>query len=214
MDPTCLSYHLLRPTNVGAGDIPLLGEAYRCWSEVWTQTFAELDDADSLASDDFTRQSEIAALFHEWECVGTTSLRFIDVSNAIFRDDSYFNVWPEQVLAAASAHGPRICIASSFTVSPRWRRARGARIRDVLGALAVERFLRSDADALIGTVRNDVGMNAFTYKLGCHALARKLTLHGVDVDLIVFFRHSSARPPLEAIAEGIVQALRPFRGAP
>jgi hypothetical protein len=192
----------------------LLGEAYRCWSEVWTQTFAELDDAQGLASDDFTRQDEIAALFHEWECVGTTSLRFVDVSNAIFRDDSYFNVWPHEVLAAASARGPRICIASSFTVSPHWRRARGARIRDVLGALAVERFLKSDADALIGTVRNDVGMNAFTYKLGCHALARKLTLHGVDVDLIVFFRKTCMRPPLEATAEKIVQTLRPLRGSP
>src|SRR5580704_5737435 len=41
--PEALSYHLLRPRSTGPADVPLVGEAYRCWSEVWTETFRELE---------------------------------------------------------------------------------------------------------------------------------------------------------------------------
>src|SRR5580704_8535273 len=61
VDTERLSYHLLRPQQSGPADLPLLGLAYRCWSEIWTQTLAELDGITRLPSDDFTRQDEIGA---------------------------------------------------------------------------------------------------------------------------------------------------------
>jgi hypothetical protein len=209
LKPELLSYHLLRPRDPGPADLALLGHAYQCWSDVWTQTFAELDDAKTVPSDDFTRQDEIAALFHEWECIGTAAIRWVDLSSRIHMDDSYFAIWSEEAIEAAIAHGNRICIVSSFVVAIPWRRARGGRVRDLLGALLVERFLQSDADTLVATVRNDHGMNSLCYKLGLIPLARNAILHGVPVDLVAFHREKCARQPLLPAMEEMVLALLP-----
>jgi hypothetical protein len=202
-----LTCHLLRPRDPGPADLALLGEAYQCWSDVWSQTFEELDNTKNLRSDDFTRQDEIAALFHEWECIGIASLRWIDVKNPIYKDDSYFAVWSNSTIDAAMAHGSRICIVSSFVVAVPWRRARGGRVRDLLGALMVERFLQSEADTLVATVRNDHGMNALCYELGFVPLARDVAHHGVPVDLVAFHRETCARRPLASVMEETVQSL-------
>ena len=210
--PDLLSYRLLSPRNPGPADIPLLGEAYRCWRSVWQQTLQELDHLDTVPSDDFSRQDEIGALFHEWECLGLTSYRWLDLSNPIDRDDSYFHIWSEEARAAAAMGGPRVCICGNLTVAAPWRRAKGVPVKEVLLSLAVERFLESPADALLGTPRNDRGMNALGYRLGFQPLSRGVIHHGVEVDLVAFFRASCTRAPSEPSVEAAVQALRPRLG--
>ena len=202
-----LTYQLLSVKDPGPSDFSLLGEAYRCWSDVWKETFAELDNARSLPSDDFTRQDEIGGLFHEWECIGTTSFRWLDVANPMYKDDSYFSVWPGEAVEAAAAYGSRICIASSFAVPSHWRRARGGPVKDLLCALVVERFLRSPADTLVGTVRNDRGMNSLCYRLGFVPIALNLRHHGVPVDLVAFHRGRCSRRSLSGALEELVQKL-------
>jgi len=209
-----LSYHLLRPKSAGPADIPLLSEAYRCWSEVWKQTLDELDDVNHVPSDDFSRQDQIGALFHEWECIGMTSYRWVDLSNPIFKDDSYFSVWPRECVNAVCAAGTRVCIGSNLTVAAPWRHANGASVKELLLALAVDRFLQSDADAMAGTMRNDRGMNALGYRLGFHPLAHDVIHHGVTVDLVAFYRHSDKRDPLDADSEALVQRLLPTQALP
>jgi hypothetical protein len=204
VDAERLTYHLLRPQQSGPADIPVLGEAYRCWSEVWTQTFAELDGAKQLASDDFTRQDEIGALFHDWECIGMTFFRWVDLANPIFKEDSYFAAWSPSAFAAATSRGTRVCISSHFTIAGGWRSAKGCSVKYVLGALIIERFLRSDCDAMVGTMRNDRGMNKFTYRLGAHALERNAIHHGVEVDLIGFYRQACIRPKLADDVESVI----------
>jgi hypothetical protein len=205
VDTERLSYHLLRPQQSGPADLPLLGLAYRCWSEIWTQTLAELDGITRLPSDDFTRQDEIGALFHGWDCIGMTFFRWIDLANPIFKDDSYFTPWSPEALAKATSQGTRICISSHFTVHSQWRNAKGCSIKDVLGALIVERFLRSDCHALVGTMRNDHGMNRFTYRFGAKPVERNAVHHGVPVDLIAFYRGLCVRPRLADDVESVVE---------
>ncbi len=211
--PEALSYHLLRPTTAGPADLPLLGEAYRCWTEVWQETFAELDHRDNVPSDDFTRQHEVGALFHEYECIALTFYRWLDLSSPIYRDDSYFAVWPEEVLDAACAHGAKICVSSNFTIGAPWRRAAGCSLKDVLGALVVERFLLSEADTLVGTMRADRGMSKLTDRLGFRRLREGVIHHGVDVDLVAFYRSACSRAPNSVADEAIVEALRPQGGS-
>jgi len=206
--PGALSFPLLRPSDIGPADVPLVGEAYRCWAEVWKETFAELDDRSDLPSDDFTRQDEVGALFHEYECIALSFYRWIDLGSPIYRDDSYFAVWPEEVRDAACASGSRICVSSNFTISAPWRRAGGCSLKDVLGALVVERFLQSDAPTLVGTMRADRGMSKLTDRLGFRRLKEGVVHHGVDVDLVAFFRDQCVRKPNNEADEAIVQALR------
>jgi hypothetical protein len=208
-----LTYHLLRPSDVGPADVPLIGEAYRCWADVWQETFAQLENRSHVPSDDFTRQDEVGALFHGYECVALTFYRWIDLANPIYRDDSYFAVWPEEVRDAACVNGSRICISSNFTIGAPWRRATGCSLKDILGALVVERFLVSDADAVVGTMRTDRGMTRMTDRLGFRRLREGVVHHGVDVDLVAFYRNGCERPPFGETDESVIQALRPRGGS-
>ena len=207
--PEALTYHLLRPAAAGPADVPLLGEAYRCWADVWQETFAELENRRDVPSDDFTRQDEVGALFHNFECIALSFYRWIDLSNPMYRDDSYFSVWPEEVRDAACARGSRICVSSNFTIGAPWRRAAGCSLKDVLGAVVVERFLLSDADTLVGTMRADRGMSKLTDRLGFRRLLGGVIHHGVEVDLVAFYRDQCARAPNSQTDEAIVSALRP-----
>jgi hypothetical protein len=205
--PEALSFHRLQPRAAGIADLPLLGEAYRCWSDVWKTTLRELDNLPDVPSDEFTRQDEIGALFQDYECIGLTCFRWVDTSQAMFLDDSYFKVWPKAASDAARELGPNVCILSNLTVSPAWRRARGLSVMEVLGCLSVDRFLHSDGDALVGTPRTDRGVNKLCYRLGFRSLARDVVHHGVKIDLVGFYRRVSERLPLSPTVEGIVSSL-------
>ncbi len=211
--PDALAYRLLSPGEVGAADVPLIGEAYRCWAEVWRETFAALEGRSDVPSDDFTRQDEIGALFHGYECIALSFYRWVDLSSIIVRDDSYFSVWANEICEAACARGTRICVSSNFTIAAAFRGAEGCSLKDVLGALVVERFLASQADTLVGTMRRDRGMSRLTDRLGFTRLREGVTHHGVDVDLVAFYRDSCARTASNQPDEAIIQALRPIGGA-
>jgi len=175
------------------------------------ETFQQLERRNDLPSDDFTRQKEVGALLHGYEWIALTFYRWVDLSRAIHRDDSCFSVWPEDTRDAACAAGSRICVSSSFTISAPWRRAEGCSLKDVLGALLVERFLLSDADALAGTMRADRGMSRLTDRLGARRLRGGVVHHGVEVNLVPFFRGSCARRTATSTRRS---SRRSARGAP
>jgi hypothetical protein len=210
--PELLSYHLLRPGHVGVAEVPLVGEAYRCWSEVWKEAFRELESRSELPSDDFTRQDEVGAIFHGYECVALSFFRWVDLGSPMIQDDSYFSVWPQSARDAARADGPFVCISSNFTLAAPWRRASGCSLKDILAALVVERFLVSDAHSLVGTMRNDRRMNDLAYSVGLRPVLKGVIHHGVEVDLMLYRRGSCSRPPAAPLEESVIQALRPARG--
>ena len=168
--------------------------AYECWHDVWYSALVELDHIERLNSDDFTRQDEIAALFYEDTCIGLTGCRFVELTTAMARHDSYFNAWPEQALEMLGSHGTRICIGNNMTVRSQWRgRIGGLSVKRLLMILSIQRFLVSSADALAGTMRNDRGMNRLVYELGFSPITQGAIAHGVDVDLVAYFRRSELR---------------------
>jgi hypothetical protein len=168
---------------------PCVNEAYACWRDVWFEALRELDSIEHLYSDDFTRQDEIAALFYNDVCIGLTGCRFVDISSALARDDSYFKVWPKAALDALAADGARLCIGNNMTVRPEWRgRTAGLSIKCVLMILSIQRFLASDAHALAGTMRVGRAMDRLVYDLGFQPIVRGAVHHGVEVDLVGYFR--------------------------
>jgi hypothetical protein len=172
---------------------PSIAEAYACWREVWFEALVELDGIKRLYSDDFTRQDEISALFYDDICVGLTGCRFVDISSEAARDDSYFKAWPEAALDALAADGTRLCIGNNMTVRREWRgRIDGLSIKRLLMILSIQRFLASDAHALAGTMRISRAMDRVVYDLGFQPIVRGVVHHGVEVDLVGYFR---ARQP-------------------
>jgi hypothetical protein len=203
-----LSYHRFSPRNLDSADIPLIDEAYRCWSEVWKATLSELDNLPDVPSDEFTRQDEVGALFHGNECIGLTCFRWVDASRALFQDDSYFKVWPKETILAVRELGLRLCILSNLTVAPHWRRATGGSVMEVLGGLSVDRFLGSDRNVVVATPRSDRGVNRLCYRLGFRALARDIIHHGVKIDLVAFDGRARERRYLAMQTEDIVAKLQ------
>jgi hypothetical protein len=177
---------------------PYIAEAYACWREVWFEALVELDGIEHLYSDEFTRQDEIAALFYGGVCVGLTGCRFVDISSALARDDSYFKVWPKSALDALAADGAHVCIGNNMTVRREWRgRIGGISIKRVLMMLSIQRFLASGAHALAGTMRIGRAMDRLVYDLGFQPIVRGVVHHGVEVDLVGYFRtvQPSLPPP-------------------
>ena len=207
--PENLCFRRLHPRNFGPADMVPLSEAYRCWSEVWKSTLRELDGLPDVPSDEFTRQDEVCALFHGYECIGMTCFRWVDASVPMFRDDSYFKTWPSDAVETACAFGPRICILSNLTVAAPWRRAKGTSVMELLGALSVERFLASDGDTLVGTPRRDRGVNKLCYRLGFRPVVEEVTHHGVLIDLVAFYQRTSRRLSLSPQIEQLVTSLQP-----
>jgi hypothetical protein len=162
-----------------------------------------------LHSDDFTRQDEISALFHGYECIALFFSRKVDLSSPLAKDDSNFSVWPAAARDAACARGSRVWVSSNITIHPHWRRPANCSLSRLICALIIERFLISDADVLVGTMRNDRRMNTVTYELGAKPLARDVIHHGVPVDLVAFYREECVRTTLDADTEALVQTLKP-----
>lgn len=209
VQPDLLSFHRLSPRRAGPLDLPLLGSAYECWSQVWKQTFTELEGRSVLHSDDFTRQDEVGALFHGYECIALFFSRQVDLSSPFAHDDSYFSVWPKEAREAACRHGSRAWVSSNITIHPNWRRPANVQLSRLVCGLIMERFLISDADVLVGTMRNDRSMNTVTYGLGAQPLVRDVIHHGVPVDLVAFYRATCTRLTLDEDTEALLQTLRP-----
>jgi len=204
LDVTRLRYALVSPASA-SDDRDL---AYATWRRVWAETFEALDGARRVFSDDFTRQDELGTLFHDGECVGLTAYRFVDFAAAAAQEDSYFKPWPPSARTALLGIGRRVCIGSYLTVEKAWRGPCGPfSTKELLLALAVERFLASDADVMAGTLRNDRGMNGVGYRLGAQPLVCDVTHHGVAVDLVAFRRDCRDAFQLTPLVEDTTMAL-------
>jgi hypothetical protein len=203
-----LSYRLLSSRAVDPADAPLLAEAYRCWSDVWHETFLELDNVSFVPSDDFTRQDEVGAIFHGGECIAMSLFRWVDLADPMHRGDSYFAVWPDDAVRKACRDGSRVCVGSNIVISPAWRSALGCSLKYVLAGLIIERFAQAhDGAAMVGTMRKDRGMDKLMDRVGAERLGFTVKHHGVDVELFAYFRDSCRRPALEERDEVVLKNL-------
>jgi hypothetical protein len=212
IQPECFSYQLLAPRASSGADHARWDDVYACWHTVWGQTLRELDGANRIFSDDFTRQHELGCLFYSGRCIGMTAWRWVDLSLRAEREDSYFRVWPRAVLESVFTSGKSVCVGSNLTVLPEWRGTLdGYSIKELLMVLAVRRFLASDADVMVGTMRNDRGMNGLVYRLGARPLLQGVAHHGVAVDLVTFTRGAlgpfEPRPQVDALARRLWEDL-------
>lgn len=165
-------------------------EAFRLWLAVWNETLRELDGTERVFSDDFCRQDRISALFQGNRCVALGLLRSVDFRLPPARLDSYFKVWPDEAIRRLTEAGPRILVGSHITVDPEFRGTLGdgCRLKNLLVGLMARAFLELGQDAMAGTMRRDRGMHGSAYAFGATPLQAGIIHHGVEVELIAFYR--------------------------
>jgi hypothetical protein len=202
IDAGQFAYTIVEPAATGDANRLRLLDAYQCWRTTWAPVLRDLDVVNHLFSDEFTRQDEIGALTYRSRCIGLSAFRFVDLSLSTSLDDSYFRAWPREAIAALTAHGSKVCIGSNLAILEPWRSAaRGFSVKQLLMGLAVQRFLASSADSMAGMVRNDRGMDRLVYGMGAAPLAHNVVIHGIESDLVGFFRGNlAARPSRKALS--------------
>lgn len=182
---------------------------YKAWLESWKATFFQLEKKTTLYSDAFTRQQEIGALMYGRECIALSGFNPRDMNLSAHRSDSCFQVWPTSIMDELANYKNGICMVSSYlTIAEGWRKQNvdELSIKDVLMGLLVKRFMESPADALLGTVRNNRGINTLCYRFGAVQLAQDLVHHGVNVDLIAYYKDKVTFPIDRDIREAITVA--------
>jgi hypothetical protein len=188
---TALDYHLFSPS---AHD-PLLEQAYELWHDVWKATFEELDGATELFSDEFNRQDEIGVLASGGRCLSVTGIRWLDLSLARSRSDSYFRHWPGEVIEKLGRG--LVLVTSNTVVHPDWRGSmieppresavEPSRLAFTTIAMSIRRLLASAAESAAGLSRNDRAMDRVSTALGGVAIGR-IRLHGEETNVMHFPR--------------------------
>lgn len=186
--------------------------AYALWERVWTQTFRELDNADRLFSDDFTRQDEILCLFNRDVCIALVCHRYANFSVTSTSEDSYFRAWPQDAIHQLVSHGPMVVIGSQITVHPEYRKsAHNGGAKNLITYLSMRCLCEVPVDAISGTMRSDKGMNHLFYQCGAFPLKTNINFHNVPVDLVAFFPRK--RPlRIESEIQDIIEKLWLARG--
>ena len=186
-----LRYYIIPGEGVPKEHWGLYSEAYRMWRAVWSKTFQELDGADSITSDNFTRQDWIGAIFHFDRCVAMSVHHDANFNLPAAAEDSYFEAWTPEALSQLTRDGKNVLICSHLTVDPEYRGeiADALTLKNLTMALSVRLLLQSDYDVMTGTMRNNRGAQRTAYATGATPIMANAQMHGVDVDLVGWYRN-------------------------
>lgn len=164
--------------------------AYEGWRSVWGQALTEeMNVKDPLYSDNYSRQSHVAALFYGDELFGLVTLNYMNLSEKIYQEDSYFKVWTpdsRKILQAQSTHIMTLC---NVTLNFRFRQnAIGISGKDLLLLMAVYYLKSQKFDGIVAAVRLEKAMEKSAYRTGAIPLAKDLaySIPGQRVDLVLW----------------------------
>lgn len=179
-----LSFDPKKPGN----NNQLYKAAYDMWLKVWRESYSYFGwDPDSIRSDQWMRQDRIFVLF---DGSNPVCLAFYDVKNMnydMYRHDSYFRMWPQDLLDQVSKMkgSHEALISSYFTLSPDYRsKKHDIDFKLLFHALGLKYFTTFKSEFMIGTMVKKSGMADISFKHGANLLAKDVDEKGVLVDLL------------------------------
>ena len=178
----------------------LYSEIYKCWHDVWSETFLDLDKNPKIFSDAFTRQDVIAAILIDGQCKGVSLHRYTSKSALTNSRDSYFDNWSQLHIQKLCEMGPRILVSSYFTIHESARgQSTGISMKDYLLALTTQVFLDSNCDAMTGAARKNRKVHDITYAWGAVPVGIDVPSGHGDalVDLVAFYKKEVSEKRLE-----------------
>lgn len=181
-----LSYKIFSDRSpVSAADIKQYNELHRCWYNIWSSTFLELEGKAKFYSDDFDRLDEVTGIFYGDEAIGVFCFNWFDLAIDSHVNHSYFKAYPEIAMEQIRNTGAgKLMTMGNLGVHPAWRKRENGLISEALLGLGCKRFLNSDADLLIAYTRNERKVNGLCYRHGAKCLVANHTEHNVRVDII------------------------------
>lgn len=192
-----LQFYLIPGENVGLKDLQVYNEAYRMWKNVWSETLRELDGNGAIYADDFSRQTLHGALFNKSECIAMTAFHFVDFNTQTGPEDSYFKAWTPEALKTLTREGPEVLICSHLTIAKDWRGALASNLslKLLICDLSIRYFLETGFPVMTGTMRCNRGAHKSAYDVGGTPIMKNAMMHGVEVDLVGFYRREILENP-------------------
>ena len=168
-------------------------QAYKLWYGVWSEVWKEQANVDSLTSDDFYKQDYVYAIFHEDTCVALTLGTIVDLSLPVAKNLYYMSkIWTSDTHQKMHEYGTKIFLSSHITTHPEWRqKGRSISLKDIVVLFALQSYKHSNADLLLGAMRNNKNVQSLAYKYG--AIPIKTIFQKeiqLEVDLIFSTRKS------------------------
>jgi len=175
------------PEEAYAKDIE---RAYACWKSVWSQALSdEMNVKEKLYSDAFTRQQILAAVFLEDEPLCLATLNPYDLNSEKDRDDSYFKVWPPEVLDKIKQQSPFVMASCHATVNFKFRKGQlGFSGIELLCAMLVQYLKSTNFETILCTPRREKRVQEACYRTGATLQLEDIpyTIDGQRIDLITW----------------------------
>lgn len=172
----------LRPEEIEAFDL-----TFDLWKSVWKETFEKMSGPEYLPSDNFTRQSEVLALFFEGKPIALVCHRIVDLKSRSSIEDSYFRVWPEDSKRELLQLGKNCVLGSQISIAPQYRKLfSNLPTKQIISYLSLYHLKDQGFDVVVGMMRADKGMEEVFYQSGARCLAKKQMYYDIPVDLVVF----------------------------
>lgn len=208
---------VLCPTrNPEEKHIEIYNTIYACWNSVWTSAYSEANchsKSEALKSDSFTRHDFVASIFYKDECIAFILFRYVDMSLAASREDSFFIHWNEDHLNSVLKIGRHILVCGNLGVPHRLRikslrsMLLGFSLKDLIGGIISQITLQSKAIATLATPRRDRDVHVSAYNWGATSIAENVSWgFGIQVDLISFNKnnlHKHQTHPLSALIDNL-----------
>lgn len=183
---------------------------YHCWRKVWSEALtSEMNVKEFLYADNYSRQSHVAALFHGEDPVGLTTLNWMDLTDDLYLDDSFFKVWPKDAIEGLKQEAKTIMTCCNVTLNFKYRQnALGVSGKDLLLALLVQYLKASSIDAIVAAVRLEKSMEKAAYRTGAFPIYKDLpyTIPGQRVDLVCWHKNLDLKkldPDIKKLSEDI-----------
>ncbi len=193
---------------------PEVDSAYGLWKKNWQSFFFEIGrTAERFESDNFSRQSHFLGLYSGSKCIAYVGYRLLDFNFHYSIDDSYLENWPTNFVESLKPLG-KVLVLNGFTIdADLGLKINGLPLLLLFGSLTMKHFLNTGVETMISILRNDVGMNHFSYRYGAEPIFENAVKFGQPVDFSIF-RKSKINPyPYEKIKtklQPIVESIQYF----
>lgn len=185
-----LSLKIFYPDIVPDHETEDFNAVFALWHKVWIETRLEVGLSAETPIDDFTRQTEVLALFYENRPVATISHRFVDFAQPAVMHDSYFSptIWPDWLLKKIPHFGRYGVLGSQIFIDPDFRkRASGLPTKQIICNLCFAHLNLAKPEVLLGRMRKDRGLHELLYRSGGLSLHVDTSWREVPLDLVAFF---------------------------
>lgn len=207
-----LSYEILDLKDSNNYSLEKFKVAYSFWKNQWSEFFTENKIDEHLVSDEFTRADSAGVLYYDEKIASIILFKERDLTLQCWRDDSYFKIWPEELIAKLTHDKvTRVMSAGYLTVHPLLRGDYfKPSLKNIMVALVGCHLTHTTSQAAICVTNNLKGVNSSTERCGWNLAATDLELFHHPVNLYVLTQDNARTALLEeSTVNQMVHALYP-----